>query len=128
MNRDEYIAGRHNFWVHFGCGLVVGPALGAWLFSGTFDSDWALIASTAAIAVVVAFSCGYWGDPAWHRIAKIFRGSPGELEGLKSKAKTGKSFSDRVPRPFDFLGYRQKNWLQVTESGALGAESEPMIG
>jgi hypothetical protein len=68
VKHEEYIAGGHHFWIHFWCGLVVGVGLGAWISSGAFDSKWAVVGSTAAIALVTAYSCGRWGDRMWHRI------------------------------------------------------------
>jgi hypothetical protein len=69
MNRrDDYIAGPHNYWVHFWCGLVFGAILGTWLGWQTFTSGWLVAAAALLTSPVVAFACGRWGDPVWHWI------------------------------------------------------------
>ncbi len=66
--QNDYLTGPHDFWVHFWCGLVFGAFLGVWIFGEVLDSAWALGASTVAFALVTAYSCGRWGDRAWHWI------------------------------------------------------------
>ena len=73
MKDDEYIVGDHHFWIHFWCGLVFGAGIGVWISSALFDSRWAFIGSSAAIALVVAFCCGRWGDPIWHRLLELLQ-------------------------------------------------------
>ena len=68
MKRDDYIFGSHHFWTHFWCGFIVGAVLGGWISWGLFDSRWIGFALTAVIALIIAFCCGRWGDPAWEWI------------------------------------------------------------
>lgn len=65
---DDYFNGPHDFWVHFWCGLVFGAVLGPFIFRVIFDSAWTLGASTVVFALATAYSCGRWGDRAWHWI------------------------------------------------------------
>jgi hypothetical protein len=65
LKNDDNIADAARFWIHFWCGLIFGGGLGAIISWGAFDSRWAFIASTAAIALVVGYCCGRWGDSAW---------------------------------------------------------------
>ena len=73
MRREDYIVGGHHFWIHFWLGLVLGTGLGLWLGVGIFDSQPAIIASTVAIALVIAYVCGRWGDPIWNWVLWCFR-------------------------------------------------------
>ena len=73
MRNEDYIAGGHHFWIHFGFGLVFGAGLGLWIGRGISDSQGAIIASTAAIALVTAYACGRWGDPLWNWILWCLR-------------------------------------------------------
>jgi hypothetical protein len=70
MKSDDYILGGHSFWIHFVFGLVLGGGIGAWISWGLFSSWWAFAGLTAAIALVVAFCCGRWGDSAWEWIVE----------------------------------------------------------
>jgi hypothetical protein len=72
MKRDDYILSGHHFWVHFWCGLIFGACLGARVSGDLFDSRRAFISATAAIALVVALCCGYWGDSAWEKIMQFW--------------------------------------------------------
>jgi hypothetical protein len=65
VKKDDYIAGDHDFWIHFLFGLIFGAGFGAWIAWGLFDSWWAFIAMAAVIALAFAFCCGRWGDSAW---------------------------------------------------------------
>jgi hypothetical protein len=66
--KDDYIAGSHHYWTHFFCGLVFGAGMGAWMGWHWFDSREAIVGTTAVVSLVVALSCGRWGDPAWQWI------------------------------------------------------------
>ena len=68
MNREDYIAGGHHFWIHFWFGLVLGAGFGLWISSGFSDHPSTVIVSTSVIALVIAFSAGRWGDPIWRGI------------------------------------------------------------
>jgi len=72
MKRDDYVLGGHHFWIHFGCGLIFGVGLGAWISWGLCDGLWMFIALTAIVAVAVALACGYWGDSAWEWVVELF--------------------------------------------------------
>jgi hypothetical protein len=62
---NNYVAGPHDFWVHFWCGLIFGAFLGLWIGSNLFDEGWAIAATSLISALVMGFSCGHWGDQAW---------------------------------------------------------------
>jgi len=66
--QDDYIAGPHSYWIHFWCGLVFGALLGAWIGWQMFDGGWAIACTAFVTSSAVAYSCGRWGDPAWHWI------------------------------------------------------------
>jgi hypothetical protein len=61
----------HDFWIHFWCGFVVGAFVGAWIGSQIFESRIAIAASGVAIACVIAYSCGIWGNEAWEVIISL---------------------------------------------------------
>ncbi len=67
-HQNDYLAGPHDFWVHFWCGLVFGAILGVCIFGEVFDSAWGLATGTALFALLTAYACGRWGDRAWHSI------------------------------------------------------------
>jgi uncharacterized membrane protein YoaK (UPF0700 family) len=67
-NTDDYIAGRHNYWLHFSLGAVMGAAIGFWIGSNIFESHVAILLTLLITSVIVAFSCGRWGDRAWYWI------------------------------------------------------------
>lgn len=69
MKGDDDTRGRH-FWVHCWCGLIVGGLLGARISWGLFDSRWAFLGGTLAIALGFALAVAYWGDPLWHWILR----------------------------------------------------------
>jgi hypothetical protein len=67
--RDDYIAGAHDYWVHFWCGLMFGAGLAVW--GGWFGlgmTGWELVVFTTVFSLVIALSCARWGDRAWHWI------------------------------------------------------------
>lgn len=66
---EDYISGRHKFWVHFFFGLLLGALLGYWWFWGLFDSATLNLLAIAAMASAFGTSCGRWGERAWHRIS-----------------------------------------------------------
>jgi hypothetical protein len=66
--QDDYIAGPHQYWIHFGCGLVFGAGSGSWIGALLFDADWLVVVTAGILALAVAYSCGRWGDRAWHWI------------------------------------------------------------
>jgi hypothetical protein len=66
--QDDYIAGPHSYWIHFWCGLVFGVFLGAWMGWNFFSSGWAIAGTAFVTSSVAAYSCGRWGDRAWHWI------------------------------------------------------------
>ncbi len=66
MNKDDdYIDGPHDYWIHFGCGLIFGFVAGAWIGSELFDDVWALVAGAVIFGGGFALACGRWGDRAW---------------------------------------------------------------
>jgi hypothetical protein len=65
---DDYIAGRHNCRLHFTLGAVMGAAIGIWIGFNIFESRISILLTLFITALVVAFSCGRWGDRAWHWI------------------------------------------------------------
>ena len=69
--RDEYVVGPHHFWIHFWCGLVFGVVFGAWIAFGIFENGWVAFVLTIALALLVAYCCGRWGDPAWRWFIKM---------------------------------------------------------
>jgi hypothetical protein len=72
---DDYISGRHHYWLHFWCGFWVGAALGGWI-GFEFDLNaWPSLLVSASIALVIAYSCGRRGERAWSRLADWFRRS-----------------------------------------------------
>lgn len=62
---DHYVAGSHPYWTHFWCGLLLGAGIGAWIGWWGFDECWAVPVTAIAVSLVVAYSCGRWGDQAW---------------------------------------------------------------
>jgi len=64
--RDEYIAGRHDFRVYFGCGLLFGAVVSTWLSVQLFESAALIVATTALGALTIAYCCARWGDSAWY--------------------------------------------------------------
>ena len=67
-NYDEYVAGEHHHRMHFWCGLVFGALLGTWVGWWVFESGWPIVVTAGAFAAGIAYSCGRWGDRAWHWI------------------------------------------------------------
>ncbi len=68
---DDYIAGPHHYWIHFWCGLVCGAGVGAWrawIGSQIFAAGWLLVVAAIVFSLGTAYSCGRWGDRAWHWI------------------------------------------------------------
>ncbi len=63
---DDYWTGPHHFWTHFWCGLIFGAGLGAWIGWQVFESGWATVATLAVVGLVVARSCGRYGDRFWN--------------------------------------------------------------
>jgi len=51
--RDEYIAGRHDFRVYFGCGLLFGAVVSTWLSVQLFESAALIVATTAFGALTI---------------------------------------------------------------------------
>jgi hypothetical protein len=69
MNKqDDYIVGPHNYWLHFWLGGVMGLGLGWWVGFNIFEAGLGVLAIAVTAAVIVAFSCGRWGDRAWRWI------------------------------------------------------------
>lgn len=75
--KQDYLMGRHAFWIHFTWGFAFGGGMGAWLGSSLFDSHWAIITLAIVLALIVACCCGRWGDSAWEwmtdHLSWIFR-------------------------------------------------------
>lgn len=63
---DDYISGAHHYWLHFVCGLLFGAAIGSWIGWQLFDGAWGLGVTATLGSLAAAFSCGRWGDRAWH--------------------------------------------------------------
>ena len=63
---DDYISGPHHFWIHFWCGLVFGGVVCAWISRQLFETRAVVLLSAGIAALAVAYSCGRWGDSAWH--------------------------------------------------------------
>lgn len=72
MKEQNSSSDNYDFWIKFICGLVLGAGGGAWLSWGLFESRWAFIGLTAAIALVGAFCCALWGREAWEKIVDFF--------------------------------------------------------
>lgn len=68
---DDYVDGPHHYWIHYWCGLIFGAFIGIWTGREVFDGGWALGVATTVIALVVAWSCGRWGDRAWRWIIDL---------------------------------------------------------
>jgi hypothetical protein len=66
MTNDGYINGPHNFWIHFLCGFVFGTLISGWLSLQVSESPGFIVIGTFLGALVIAYSCGRWGDSAWH--------------------------------------------------------------
>jgi hypothetical protein len=64
--RNDYISDSHHYWTHFWCGLAFGAGLGAWSGWWLFDSGWTVAVMASVAAIVFGYSCGRWGDRAWH--------------------------------------------------------------
>lgn len=62
---DDYVAGPHSYWIHFGCGLVFGAVAGAWIGWQIFDSGGLVVVTALGISLVTALTCGRWGDQGW---------------------------------------------------------------
>jgi len=71
VKNDDYMVGPHRFWIHFWCGLVLGAGIGAGIGFGTFGGGWSAIVILVSVALVVAYSCGHWGDTAWQWIIEM---------------------------------------------------------
>jgi len=71
---DGCISGPHHFWIQFWCGLVFGGVLGPWWSWQLFERTVFIMVGTAVTALIIAFSCGRWGDSAWHWIIQKLRG------------------------------------------------------
>ena len=72
MGGDDYISGPHNFWIHFVCGLVVGAGLGGWWGSLLFQASWGVLGSSVALALIMAYLSGRWGDRFWRCVLKYW--------------------------------------------------------
>jgi hypothetical protein len=46
----------------------MGAAIGLWIGFNIFESRIAILTTVLIAAVIVAFSCGRWGDRAWYWI------------------------------------------------------------
>jgi hypothetical protein len=68
--REDYVAGSHDYWIHFWCGFFFGAALGVWIGAELFSNGWGLAASSVVSAGLTAYSCGRWGDDAWKWVIK----------------------------------------------------------
>ena len=66
MTTDAYINGPHNFWIHFICGIVFGALISGLVSVQIFESPGFLVLGTLSGALVIGYSCGRWGDSAWH--------------------------------------------------------------
>jgi hypothetical protein len=64
----DYTAGRHDYGLHLSLGAVMGAAIGLWIGFNIFESRIAILTTVLIAAVIVAFSCGRWGDRAWYWI------------------------------------------------------------
>jgi len=69
--KDEYIGGAHDYWAHFWCGLIIGGIVGLGMGWQFFDAGWAIVATAVVASLVLAYSCGCWGDLAWYRFIQI---------------------------------------------------------
>ena len=63
---DDAPADPHHFWTHFWCGLVFGGLIGAYLGNHLFNQPALVWGSACAIALLIAYGCGRWGDVVWH--------------------------------------------------------------
>jgi hypothetical protein len=68
--QDDYIAGPHHYRTHFWCGVIFGAGIGYWMGWQIFESGWTILMTAIVVSAVVAYSCGRWGDRAWHWIVK----------------------------------------------------------
>jgi uncharacterized membrane protein len=66
--RDDYISGPHNYWVHFVCGFIFGALVGAWFGRWLFGGLLASIIGAVLSGFCFGISCGNWGDRAWKAI------------------------------------------------------------
>ncbi len=64
--QNDYVSGSHHYWTHFWCGLFFGAGIGAWMGWWMFDGGWAVPMTAVVVSLAIAFSCGRWGDRAWH--------------------------------------------------------------
>lgn len=70
---DDYVSGRHSYWIHFVVGLVFGGLVGGYCIGGLFESKPVALSVSGAIAVGTALFCGRWGEIAWKRMAEWFK-------------------------------------------------------
>ncbi len=71
-NRDRYVCGEHDFWVHFCCVAVVGAIQGAIVGLSFFSRGWAILLTIILGASCIGFCCGCWGDAAWEWVLASF--------------------------------------------------------
>ena len=73
---DDYSSDSHHFWMHFGCGLVFGGLISAWISWQFLEGTVPLLVSTSIGALVIAYCCGRWGDSAWGWLLERLRWLP----------------------------------------------------
>ena len=66
--KDDYISGPHNYWVHFVCGFAFGVFVGGLFARWLVGSVLAIIAGAVVGGLSFGLSCGKWGDRAWKAI------------------------------------------------------------
>jgi hypothetical protein len=66
--QDDYVAGPHHYGTHLICGIIFGAILGGWTGSQLSNSGWIVLGAAVLGAFCVGYSCGRWGDRAWHWI------------------------------------------------------------
>jgi hypothetical protein len=71
--KDDYIAGPHSYWVHFGCGFFFGAFVGGSIGWQIFHNGWLMGGAALVAGSVAASACGRWGDSAWHEIISRMR-------------------------------------------------------
>jgi hypothetical protein len=63
--RDDNVAGPHDYWVHFWCGLAAGVVLGGIAGSLLSANVLAIMGTAVGSGGLVALGCGRYGEAAW---------------------------------------------------------------
>ena len=72
QQRDDYVFGSHHYWLHFGCGFVLGAALGAHATLGVASKPVVVVVSLVGGLLLGRFA-GRWGDRGWKRVSELLR-------------------------------------------------------